>query len=93
MTKVLQAKRKHTYVLLGNHNRYFILLKDGKTQHWVGPKAMDLLFLVRPVRCVAFGGEKEDIVVVYDDGSWKHLGTLPPDLEEFLMKVEERKIL
>ena len=41
---------------------------------------MDLLFLVRPVRCVAFGGEKEDIVVVYDDGSWKHLGTLPDNV-------------
>ena len=52
---------------------------------------MDLLFLLRPVRCVAFGGEKEDIVVVYDDGSWKHLGTLPPDLEEFLMEGGRKK--
>ena len=42
-------------------------------------------------RCVAFVGEKEDIVVVYDDGSWKHLGTLPPDLEEFLMEGERKK--
>ena len=91
MTKLLQAKRKSTYVSLGKHNRYFILFKDGKTQHWDGPKAMDLLFLVRPVRCVAFGGEKEDIVVVYDDGSWKHLGTLPPDLEEFLMEGGRKK--
>jgi hypothetical protein len=84
-TKLTQTKSKLTYVSLGSEGRYYASFKDNKTD-WDGPKSMDLLFLVRPVKCVAFGAGINDILVVYNDGSWKHFGKIPEELENILNK-------
>ncbi len=84
-TKLSQTKSIPTYASLGSKGRYYVSFKNNKT-NWDGPKSMDLLFLVRPVRCVAFGVGIDDIIVVYKDGSWKHFGSIPTELEKILYK-------
>ncbi len=88
--KITETKSKLSYVSLGSKGRYYASFKNKKTD-WDGPKAMDLLFLVRPVQCVAFGAGINDIIVVYKDGSWKNFGKMPKELENILNHPDGRR--
>mmetsp|Transcript_14142 Transcript_14142/g.21220 ORF Transcript_14142/g.21220 Transcript_14142/m.21220 type:complete len:357 (-) Transcript_14142:75-1145(-) len=83
LTKMLQHKSAPVYVSIGGKDRYYASFEDGK-KVWDGPKSMDFFFLKKPVRCVAFGRATNDIVVVYEDGSWKHFGNIPNGLNTLL---------
>jgi hypothetical protein len=83
LTKLLQHKSAPVYISIGSKDRYYASFEDGK-KVWDGPKSMDFFFLQKPVRCVAFGRAANDIVVVYEDGSWKHFGNISTGLNALL---------
>jgi hypothetical protein len=75
-----------TYVSLGSKGRYYASFEDGK-KVWEGPDTMDIFFLKKPVRCIAFGRTVDDFIVVYDDGTWKKSGSIPHDLSNILETI------
>lgn len=83
LRKLLQHKSSPTYLSMGSKDRYYASFEDRK-KVWDGPKSMDFFFLKKPVRCVAFGRAVNDIIVVYEDGSWKHFGNMPSGLNTLL---------
>jgi hypothetical protein len=92
MTLLLRHSSPPTYVSLGSKGRYYATFEDGK-KVWEGPQPMDLFFLKKPVRCIAFGRTVNDFIVVYEDGTWKHSGTIPRDLENLLHSKNGETIL
>ena len=88
LTKLNQTESKPTYISLGSRGRYFVSFEDGNN-HWDGPNTMENLFTGKAVRCVAFGKAMHDIITVYKDGTWKHVGNIPnKQLEKFLKEKD-----
>lgn len=83
MTNLMRHSSPPTYVSLGSKGRYYASFEDGK-KVWEGPQSMDVFFLKKPVRCIAFGRTVNDYMVVYEDGTWKYSGSIPRDLEDLL---------
>mmetsp|Transcript_9793 Transcript_9793/g.18414 ORF Transcript_9793/g.18414 Transcript_9793/m.18414 type:complete len:378 (-) Transcript_9793:101-1234(-) len=92
MTQLLRHSSPPTYVSLGSKGRYYASFQDGK-KVWEGPQSMDLFFLKKPVRCIAFGRTVDDFMVVYEDGTWKYSGSIPRDLVNILNSKNGAAIL
>ncbi|KAL9191312.1 hypothetical protein ACHAXT_001018 [Thalassiosira profunda] len=61
-----------TYVSMGSQNRYYVKLRDGKSE-WVGCEAMSTVLKEssRTVKTIAFGEYWDSYFVVFTDGYWQ----------------------